>query len=205
MKKLLISLLFSLLSVNAFAWGIPSVLNNDQDTTPLIKRSEAVKEKVGNATISMADGLSDVLDLAGKTNEASEIRSKSLAAKSDRGDFSKVESLSNAVGAGQKSLKGLVLVKAIPVAAAQAKLPSAIHNINTAVATDMSVSKETSALAQELPKAASSVKNPIQIKELSEATGAIKFVASQILPQAQTAATLSKELSAYAKVNHIQM
>lgn len=205
MKKLFAALCMVFAASSAFAWGIPAIGDTGMDTGPLTKRAESVKEKVGTATLSLAEGLSDVMDMAGKAKEAGELRERVAALKSDRADFTKVEALSNAIGVGQKSLAGVALSKALPVAVAQAKLPSALFNITSAVATDISVTKETSDLAQEIPKAASSIKNPMKIKELTDAAGAIKFVATQIIPQAQSLGSIIKELSEYASANKIAL
>ena len=205
MKKLFAAVCMVLVAGNAFAWGIPSVMDTGVDTGPLSKRAEAVKDKVGKATISLAEGLADVLEMAGKAQDAAALRDQVLAVKSDSHDFAKVESLSNAIGVSQNKVSGIALSKVIPLVTAKAKLPSAMVNIGSAVTTDMSVAKETAALAQEIPKAASSIKNPMKIKELTDAAGAIKFVASQIIPQAQSMASLTKELTDYAVSNNIAL
>lgn len=204
MRRLFTVVMMVLLAGNAFGFGIPSLGGfGDADTSGVMSRADALKDKVGTATVSLAEGLADVLEMSGKAEEAATLKASIASAVSDRSDFTKIQSLSNAIGVGQNTLAGVAISATIPLVAAQAKLPSAVFNLSSAIATDMAVAQETKDLAKDIPGIAAKVKNPLKLKDLTDALGAIRFVASQIIPQAQTAGGLVKELVDFASSNGI--
>lgn len=191
---------------DANAFRLPGFSNNQVDVSSLISRADTVKRKVSMATISLGEGLADVLDMAGKPAEAKELREQISATKADSADFEKIELLSQSIDKKHAYLVGIVLQSSIPKSVAQSKLSGAVFNIGSPVIADLSVAKETTALAKEIPDAAKSVSNnPLKVRELTASLRAIKFVASNIAPQATSASSILKELMAYASSNNISV
>lgn len=188
------------ISGEAQAFGFPAFGGGESvDVSSLVRRADAVKSKVSTATISLGEGLADVLELAGKEKDAAELQEIVAATKSDSADFDKIEVLSAAIDKKRSLLVSGTLTTIIPVVAAQSKLSSAVLNIGTAVMADLSVTKETGSLVREIQDAAKAVAgNPFKLRELTSALGAIRFVSSNIIPQATAGGTLIKELVTFA-------